>query len=474
MDSTGFVGLLGIALTFGLAAGASAADTARRGAAETALDRYVAQPDPAYSWRKSAEVRGAGTTSYALDMVSQHWLKPDEVNRTEWRHWVIIIKPDDLAHSTALLFITGGSNRGSTPPTATRDLVDIAKATRSVVVELRMVPNQPLSFSPDGRERREDDLIAYSWDKFLRTGDERWPARLPMTKAAVRAMDTTTAFLASDDGGKARVDTFVVAGASKRGWTTWSTAIVDRRVVAICPMVIDVLNVEVSMTHHFRAYGFFSPAVGDYASQGIMDWMGTPESKALYAIEDPYSYRDRLELPKLLLNSCGDQFFLPDSSQFYFDGLPGVKFLRYVPNSDHSLRNSDASLTLQTWQQAILERLALPRFSWRHEGEGALKVTSTSKPQRVQLWQATNPNARDFRLETIGPAWTASALPEQDGIFTAKVPPPAKGWTAYMVELTFDIGAKAPLKVTTNVAVVPNTLPFPAPSASRPTGFLGR
>jgi PhoPQ-activated pathogenicity-related protein len=187
-----------------------------------------------------------------------------------------------------------------------------------------MVPNQTLVFDGDGKERKEDDLIAYTWDKFLRTGDDRWPARLPMTKAAVRAMDAATEFLASDAGGKTTVENFVVAGASKRGWTTWTTAIVDRRVIAICPLVIDILNTEQSMIHHYQAYGFFAPAVGDYSRHGIMDWTGTRESRALYAIEDPYSYRDRLELPKLLVNACGDQFFLPDSSQFYFGDLPGV------------------------------------------------------------------------------------------------------------------------------------------------------
>ena len=31
------------------------------------------------------------------------------------------------------------------------------------------------------------------------------------------------------------------------------------------------------------------------------------------------------------------------------------------------------------------------------------------------------------------------------------MPAPAKGWTAYFVEFTFDVGAKAPLKVTTDV-----------------------
>ena len=96
-----------------------------------------------------------------------------------------------------------------------------------------MVPNQPLVFEKDGVARDEDDLVAYTWEKFLESGDERWPARLPMTKAAVRAMDAVSAFAASPAGGNATVSSFVVSGASKRGWTTWTTAAVDRRVVAV-------------------------------------------------------------------------------------------------------------------------------------------------------------------------------------------------------------------------------------------------
>ena len=459
-----------LALTSGPAR--SAADTARRGATETALDRYVAKPDAAFAWKKVSATPLPGATGYALDLISQHWLTAAEVSRPAWQHGLLVIRPDTVAHRTALLFISGGSNRPGEPPKPSPELVEIARATRSVVAELRNVPNQPLGFTPDGRERKEDDLIAYTWDRYLKTGDERWPARLPMTKAAVRAMDAVTAFLATPEGGATPVENFVVAGASKRGWTAWTTAIVDRRVVALCPLVIDVLDVERSMEHHRRAYGFFAPAVGDYTKHHIMDWSGTPEARALYAIEDPLAYRDRLTMPKLLINACGDQFFLPDSSRFYFADLPGVKYLRYIPNTDHSLKNSDASLTLAAWHHAILNHTPLPQFSWRSGPDGTLAVTTKTPPKKVLLWQATNPQARDFRLETLGPAWTSSPVEGRDGIFSTTTPKPARGWTACVMELTFEVGAPAPLKLTTNVIVTPDTLPFAPVDPPRPKGFL--
>ena len=434
----------------------------------TALDRYVHRPDPAYGWQVAGSVRGEGGAAYFIDLTSQRWLTTNEVNEPLWRHWLVVAKPDDLKHSTALLFIGGGKNGGNKPPKVNDDLVRIARQTKSVVAELRMVPNQPLIFGGDGVERSEDDLIAYTWDKFLRTGDDKWPARLPMTKSAVRAMDTVTSFAASPAGGGVTVDKFVVAGGSKRGWTTWTTAIVDRRVVAICPIVIDVLNMADSMFHHYQAYGFWAPAVGNYVEHGIMDWMKTPEMDALQRIEDPFFYRERLTLPKLMLNACGDQFFLPDSSQFYFDRLPGPKYLRYVPNTDHSPKGSDAYDTLLAWHHAALNGTRLPRFDWSHPAAGGVRVKAEDRPVEVRLWRATNPDARDFRLETLGPVWQSEPVSDAgDGTYVAQVAKPEKGWTAFVMELTYEVGAATKLKLTTDVQVVPVDLPHAPPKPAR-------
>src|SRR5690606_17096910 len=196
----------------------------------------------------------------------------------------------------------------------------------------------------------------------------------------------------------------------KRGWTTWTTAAVDRRVIGICPIVIDVLNMQDSMLHHHRAYGFWAPAVGDYERHGIMEWMGTHEMDSLAAIEDPFAYADRLDIPKLILNATGDQFFLPDSSRFYFDSIPGPKALRYVPNADHSLRESDAIETLLAWYYALLQDTPIPSVTWEHPSSGEIIVRADRKPSSAVLWKATAPDARDFRLETIGPAWTSTPI----------------------------------------------------------------
>ncbi len=429
--------------------------------ARTPLDDYVAAPDSNFKFQLVKTVPGSGYTTHVLEMTSQAWLTTNEVDRPLWKHWVIIVRPDQVTSSKSLLFITGGKNGSAPPDKPDGNLARIAVATRSVVSELKMVPNQPLVFAGETEGRVEDSLIAYTWDKFLRTGDPKWPARLPMTKSAVRAMDTVTAFCESPKGGALEIDQFVVAGGSKRGWTTWTTAAVDKRVVGIIPAVIDVLNIEPSMLHHYGAYGFWAPSVGDYTQFQIMDWTGTPEYRALMKIEEPYQYRSRLTMPKLVLNAAGDQFFLPDSSQFYFRDLPGTNYLRYVPNADHSLKGTDAYETVMVFYNALIHSEALPQYSWSVQPNDAIEVVATTPPSEVKLWQATNPEARDFRLETFGAKWESSRLnASADGHYVGSVPKPAKGWTAYFVELTFPSGTQLPYKFTTQVCVSPDVLPY--------------
>lgn len=445
--------------------------------APTPLDTYVHAPDSHYQYDLQNTVPGEGCTAYILKMTSQAWRSDKEVDRPVWTHWLILVKPDKVVTNKALLFIGGGSVDSPPPKGVDRRLSGIAQATHSVVAELRGVPNEPLTFIGDETNpRSEDSLIAYTWDKFLKTGDSTWPARLPMTKSAVRAMDTVTAFCASDQGGKIRVDQFVVAGGSKRGWTTWTTAAEDKRVIAIVPMVINLLNIVPSFEHHYRVYGFFAPAVHDYEAMGIMDWEGTPEYRALMKIVEPYEYRDRYTMPKLIMNATGDQFFLPDSTRFYYKDLPGEKLLRMVPNADHGMKGSDAVETILAYYQMIITDKARPRFSWKLEKDGSIRVTTADKPKEVLLWKATNPNARDFRVETIGEAWTSEKLTDPgDGVYVARVPKPPKGWTCFMVELTYDTGGPVPLKLTTEVRVVPDTLPYKAYKPKvKPVGFMSK
>ncbi|MFN0084252.1 MAG: PhoPQ-activated pathogenicity-related family protein [Blastocatellia bacterium] len=432
---------------------------------ETALDLYIARPDSVYGWKLVSTLSAPGCRGFVLELTSQTWRSEAEVDRPVWKHWLTIVRPDRVATNKGILFIGGGSNLNPAPAAISERAAMMANETGAVVAELGMVPNQPLRFSDSkDKARSEDDLIAFTRVKHFSTKDDFWLVRLAMVKSGVRAMDAIQEFLASEAGGGVRVNEFIVAGGSKRGWTTWLVGAVDKRVVAIMPLVIDALNSEAITRHHFEAYGFFSDSLKDYVNHGLFPHkIGTPEYQAVLRIEDAWHYRhrERLKIPKFLINAAGDEFFLPDNAQFYYHEMPDEKHLRYVPNAKHNLAGSDAVESMLAFCQSVINGARRPRFTWKKEKDGSLRVTAVDLPREVNLWQATNPNARDFRLDTIGRGYTHTRLPEsKDGVYIGRVAKPARGFTAFFLELVYPGGGRYPFKFTTEVSVTPDVLPF--------------
>lgn len=439
----------------------------------TALDRYVAAPDDAYTWEVVSTASGSDWKGYVLKLVSQRWRTEEEVDRVLWEHWLTVVIPEEVKHDTAMLLISGGGNRSEQPQGPDFAIVTTARGSNAVAATLSQVPNQPLNFAGEERHRNEDAIIAYTWDKFMDTGDETWPLRLPMTKAAVRAMDAIQEFCAGAGAG-IEVNDFIVTGASKRGWTTWTTAVVDKRVTAIAPMVIDLLNIIPSFHHHFAVYGFYAPAVDDYVEMEIMRRMDTPEYAALMKIVEPYSYRDRLTMPKYIVNAGGDQFFLPDSARFYIDDLEGPTWLRSVANTGHSLMGTDAPKTLIGWIRVMLRGEMPPSYTWEFPDANTVTLMPEGEPEAVHLWQATNPEARDFRVDAFGKKYESTPIEAgENGHYTATVATPEKGWTAYFLEVTYRGSEGETLKFTTPVRVVPDETPYEYVTEPEPVkGFL--
>src|SRR5207248_7171808 len=83
---------------------------ANHGSRPTALDKYIQAPDPNFHYELVRTIPGQGYTAYVLDMTSQSWRTAAEVDRTLWKHWVTIVKPEQVRGTTGLLFIAGGSN----------------------------------------------------------------------------------------------------------------------------------------------------------------------------------------------------------------------------------------------------------------------------------------------------------------------------------------------------------------------------
>ena len=105
--------------------------------------------------------------------------------------------------------------------------------------------------------RTKEALIAYTFAKYMETGDETWPLLLPMTKSAVACMDALDSYFASQ--GKFKPEGYVIVGASKRGWTSWLSAAVDPRVMGIIPLVYDNLNLQAQLDNHLASWGEYGP-----------------------------------------------------------------------------------------------------------------------------------------------------------------------------------------------------------------------
>jgi PhoPQ-activated pathogenicity-related protein len=123
--------------------------------------------------------------------------------------------------------------------------------------------------------------------------------------------------------------------------------------------------------------------------------------------------------------------------------------------------------TLEAFYSSIVDGSPRPHIKWTFESDGSIKVVSKERPREVKVWEAVNPEARNFRLDVIGPAYKSQVLnPVGPNTWVAHVHAPPKGWSASFVELTFPTTGRYPLKVTTGVRILPDTLPFPPPSTS--------
>lgn len=130
-------------------------------ACKTALEKYIDKPDPNFKVKlhSTLPLPGLGQ-GYILNMTSLKWLNPQVVTPSKWEHYIHLVVPNNVQYDTALFIISSGSN-GSPPPSSINPLVLLfANVTRSVVAELRMIPNQPTVFTGDGKSRKEDAIIA--------------------------------------------------------------------------------------------------------------------------------------------------------------------------------------------------------------------------------------------------------------------------------------------------------------------------
>lgn len=397
---------------------------------ENALKNYLSNGDTNYTSELKDSANFGSAKAYQLVLTSQKW------QGIMWRHQLTIIIPSNVQYDGALLFITGGSNKDEQPNWSKEDklwpvLNAIASKNKAVVALIKQVPNQPFY---DGKT--EDELITYTLNQFRKDKDYTWPLLFPMVKSTVRGMDAVQEFVAKKT--KHAVTNFVIAGASKRGWTTWlSSAIDDKRVKAIGPMVIDMLNMPKSLSYQLETYGEYSDQIEDYVKIGIPQSTESPDGKAITAMIDPYSYREKLTVPKMIFVGTNDPYWTADAIKHYFDQIPGKNLIHYVPNAGHDLAGGKQALEgLSAFFGLTLQNKEYPVSTWNVvKGKEGFELTVQAKPEELveaAIWATTSAD-RDFRNNL----WLTRRVKYEGSTIKYTIPFVKKGFQAFYMDLKY-------------------------------------
>ncbi len=389
------------------------------------------------SWELGTPKELGGVEVQPITLRSQVW------RDIPWEHRLFLYLPSEPeTRDTVVLFITG-----SYKPGLEFYGVQMAESLAMPLGVLFDVPVQPLF------GLREDALIAYTFRRYLEEGDPEWPLLFPMTRAAVAAMEAIQA-LAPELIGTEGVD-FILAGGSKRGWTTYLAAAAEPDLVrGIVPMVFDILNIPAQIAHQRFFWGKLSHKLSPYVAQGLFDVMGDPHMARLLWMVDPYTYRFRLTMPKLIMLGTNDAYWPITALHLYLEGLPDPKWVLYIPNAGHSLLESHWTVEgLVSFARAVALGTGIPTLSAGLElgsDAVALSVAVSAPPAEAELWVAESED-RDFRDDT----WAGEPLPRvEPGLFRAEISRPQRGWTAFMAAFRFRTEA-GDLRFTTPVWVYP-------------------
>lgn len=524
---------------------AAAAALLATGVSGRAMDDYVWAKDENYGWVDMGEdwvlhghawlyERDHTWTGYVLNMTSQKWLNdedysPNSEGKSIWWHMMVVIVPNEINwKNNGTLWITG-HGMGYKPTSELDEDIALAAAlamgTGCITGVLFQIPNEDITFASDPIQmsRGEDEIIAFTWDHYMKdTSDPTWLVRFPMVKATLRAMDAMKEFVNQKlpELGVS-LDYFAVSGASKRGWTTWCVGAVDPvRVRAIVPIVLDAINFVEVEHHQWRSYGGWSWALNDYYELDIMTRLDIPQMKMLQMQEDPFFMRERLTMPKLVVNAVLDEFQQPDDTRYWWNQMPEPKHFLMTPNAEHSEATGILEIVpaIGTWLSYILSETDVPTFDWtisEETGEIVAKLDGNGRVHSAHVWYAyscgTNPDGikrRDFRVMSLDnpcecgvfsdgyclnlkSMWNKIELNQtiEHGrrTYRAKVDAPEDGrYVAFFIDVKYDrprsdelqknggLPKDLPgrLEFTTEVSVLPNTFPYESCSGETCDGVL--
>ncbi|MEZ0326228.1 MAG: PhoPQ-activated protein PqaA family protein [Fimbriimonas sp.] len=394
---------------------------------------YLAKKDGAY---RSEVTRSA--TETRIELTSQVW------QGIPWKHTILLRQPKTLPKKgVAILYITGDGPRPG-------DLVEvpmIVGATGFPVAALFNVPNQPIW------DLKEDDLIAHTFEKYLETNDPSWPLLFPMAKSAIKAMDAVQAATRYSEN---PITKFVVAGASKRGWTTWFVgASKDPRILGIAPLVIDNLNIPKQMPHQLANWGKYSEQIEEYTRRGLQAKLETKKGQELTRMIDPYYYLDAIKVPVMIVNGANDPYWSVDSLSLYWNDLPMPHWASIIPNAGHDMGTKVQAIeVVGAFAHSLAGEFEMPKLDWKltelrapNETHRTLLLQAVSK--KHPIWQMRALTAVADNLDFRPVKWETAAEVKIDPVPTSVGSSPAIKFliprgknVAVLAEARFKIGSR--------------------------------
>ena len=88
-------------------------------------------------------------------------------------------------------------------------------------------------------------------------------------------------------------------------------------------MVFDNLKFSAQMPRQLALWGKYSEQIEDYTRRGLQQQMLSERGQQLSRMVDPWFYRDRLKMPKLLIHGSNDRYWATDAASLYWDDLRG-------------------------------------------------------------------------------------------------------------------------------------------------------
>ncbi len=409
------------------------------------MENYINKTEPCYRWQLTEVSNDSWGAIGHYKLVSQNWRGHD------WIHHLIIARPVTVRNpDIAFLKISGDGDFEE----HINSLKTLAERSGAVTAVIMNVPNQPFYGG-----RCEDALIIYTFKQYLKTGDDTWPLLFPMVKSAIKAMDAIQDIIKLEY--KQQINRFVVNGASKRGWTTWLTAAVDKRISAIAPMVIGTFNIKAQLHSSEQIYGKETTHLKDYTELNLHRKNDSETMQKLRGWIDPYAYIERYTMPKLLLLGTNDPYWTVDSLRHYWHDLPEPKLIYQTPNAGHDLNGGDQALqTLAAFLELIADQKPLPQITWQFNDVTSTRINaevqSNEPAYTMSLWSADSEN-QDFRNNL----WTAKSLniSSEGNQSNTIISIPPSGYRAYLMEVELKTDTGHPYKLSTQVQVTPGKLP---------------